>query len=598
MPDSTSNKIPIWAGIAAASFVIPLLALHSLLLIVFTSDSLNWLDNFLRICSTWCLWGAFFPLIAWLAFRFEIVRGQKFRNVIVLVVAGIFISALHEFLHSLINDGLIDHNWNAVQKILSLPFLYALLARYFVFAGILTVTISFEFSRKAREAELLSSGLEADIAQAELETLKRKLEPEKLFENLKELNALMQTDLDEAESKIAEMGDDLRARLVPLPFKHEEIFNESIEDQPEFMNPEFRVSANPVRNWLMITGMFTLFAIYFMAQRVLINASSGRTMDWAAYLLACTGWYVWVLLTPIVIKLSETFPIQRQRWLKYTLIHSGLLIAVWFVATVLMAGIQWIASLGDPAFMPTLLPMLARSPLWLDVVCYSSIIAVERALTYRHRFQFEKLRANQLSSQLSRAQLQALKMQLHPHFLFNALNSLSELMREDPEAAKEMIRNLETFLRLTVNETDDQVIPFERELNFLNCYLSIENVRYQDRLSIEMDVEPQSLTVPVPNLLLQPIVENAIRHGIAPRSTPGRIEIHARRHNGDLRVSIRDNGPGLRKTGNMNPIARSGLGLSNTRARLFHLYGNKHRFELIDAPGGGLIVSVEIPVAG
>jgi two-component system, LytTR family, sensor kinase len=283
--------------------------------------------------------------------------------------------------------------------------------------------------------------------------------------------------------------------------------------------------------------------------------------------------------------------------LKYILIHSGLLIALWFVATLLMAIIRCLANLGDPGFVSTLLPMLARSPLWLDVVCYSAIIAVERGLWYRHRYKFEKLRSNQLSLELSRAKLQALKMQLHPHFLFNALNSLSELMREDPEAAWEMIRNLETFLHLTVNDKDDQVIPFERELNFLNCYLSIENVRYQDRISIQMDIEPQSLDVPVPNLFLQPIVENAIRHGIASRSTPGRIEIQAKRENGDLKVSIRDNGPGLSKKGDMGPVARSGLGLANTKARLLHLYGNHHRFELIDAPGGGLIVSLEIPVS-
>ena len=134
-------------------------------------------------------------------------------------------------------------------------------------------------------------------------------------------------------------------------------------------------------------------------------------------------------------------------------------------------------------------------------------------------------------------------------------------------------------------------ILFEKELEFLNCYLAIERVRFQNRLSVNMDIESGTMKVPVPNLVLQPIVENAIRHGIAPRKKPGHIQIKARRNNGMLQVSIQDNGPGMQK----NNGERSGLGLSNTRERLKQLYGKGHRFELRNAPEGGLRVTLEIP---
>jgi sensor histidine kinase YesM len=269
---------------------------------------------------------------------------------------------------------------------------------------------------------------------------------------------------------------------------------------------------------------------------------------------------------------------------------------MWIVATIGVVAVRWASNLGQQAFFDIFPTSLARSPLWLDIVCYSTIVAVESSMRYHRRFQHGKIRTIRLDTQFARARLQALKMQLHPHFLYNSLNSLSELMREDPAAGEEMIHNLEKFLQLTVNHNDEQEVLFEKELEFLQCYLAIENVRFQDRLSVKMEIEPLALKVPVPNLLLQPIVENAIRHGIAPRSKPGEIEIRARRNNGVLQLSVRDNGPGLKKSRKKSKVLRSGLGLTNTKERLNQLYGDSYRFELMNAPEGGLIVSLEIPV--
>jgi LytS/YehU family sensor histidine kinase len=224
-------------------------------------------------------------------------------------------------------------------------------------------------------------------------------------------------------------------------------------------------------------------------------------------------------------------------------------------------------------------------------------VLIVHALGYYRRYQTEMLSRSRLQSQLSQAQLQALKMQLHPHFLFNTLHSISALLNQDREAARSMIARLGDFLRLTLENSGTQEVSLEKEMDFLKCYLEIERIRFQDRLTTLLDVEPSALDVQVPNLILQPIVENAIRHGIAPRSTPGQIEIQAKHLDNMLRIRVRDNGPGLSPNQNGHRKNGKGLGLANTRARLEQLYGDAHHFELVNAPDGGLIVTLDIPLA-
>jgi LytS/YehU family sensor histidine kinase len=158
-----------------------------------------------------------------------------------------------------------------------------------------------------------------------------------------------------------------------------------------------------------------------------------------------------------------------------------------------------------------------------------------------------------------------------------------------------MIARLGDFLRLTLENPGAQEVTLQEELEFLRCYLEIEQVRFQDRLTVRMDVEPETLDARVPNLILQPIVENAIRHGIVARIAPGRIEIRASRGDGTLQLQVKDNGPGLSSSQDSAGKLRGGLGLANTRARLEQLYGPSHRFDLSDAAGGGLQVTLEIP---
>ncbi|MEM6328544.1 MAG: histidine kinase, partial [Bacteroidota bacterium] len=200
-------------------------------------------------------------------------------------------------------------------------------------------------------------------------------------------------------------------------------------------------------------------------------------------------------------------------------------------------------------------------------------------------------RAAQLEGQLAAAQLDALRMQLNPHFLFNTLHAVSTLMARDVDGARRMISDLSDLLRLVLEDTDTPEIPLDDELDVLGHYLDIERTRFADRLTVDFEVEDATRSALVPTLLLQPLVENAIKHGIAPRGEGGQIAVAAHRANGHLVVHVRDDGPGIGPEG----PTREGVGLRNTRDRLQKLYGDEARLTLRDRPEGGLDAEVRIP---
>jgi signal transduction histidine kinase len=202
----------------------------------------------------------------------------------------------------------------------------------------------------------------------------------------------------------------------------------------------------------------------------------------------------------------------------------------------------------------------------------------------------------QLEAQLSRAQFESLKLQLHPHFLFNALNTITALINADAPAAERVVSELSDLLRLSLRSAPEPEVPLERELEVLEHYIGIQRVRFKDRLTVTFDVEPAARRALVPNLILQPLVENAIRHGIAPRAAPGRVAIAAHRAGPPgaapdrLELRVRDDGVGA-------PCGvREGIGLGNARARLRSLYGSAHHFEAGSPPGGGFLVTIGIPL--
>ncbi|HYH86689.1 MAG TPA: histidine kinase [Pyrinomonadaceae bacterium] len=336
-----------------------------------------------------------------------------------------------------------------------------------------------------------------------------------------------------------------------------------------------------------IWGVWTLVGLFFSSQIYFFFLRTDRPVS----ILSSLAWqmsavYVFALSTPLVLWLARRFRIERALWRRSLVVHflAGTAIA----AAWAMCHIVIDSSFGSRIkFTPD---NLARHVLVLldkELLVYWIIVVISHAVDYYQRYREGELRASQ-------AQLQALKMQLHPHFLFNALHSISALVHSDPEAADKMIARLGDFLRLTLETSAAQEVPLRQELEFLNCYLEIERIRFQDRLTTHIEVDPQVLDCSVPNLILQPVVENAIRHGVAPRSAPGHIEIRAERHGHLLRLQVRDNGAGL-PANNSRRACVGGVGLSNTRARLSQLYGASHRFELANDPRGGAVATIEIP---
>lgn len=230
------------------------------------------------------------------------------------------------------------------------------------------------------------------------------------------------------------------------------------------------------------------------------------------------------------------------------------------------------------------------------ILVFTVIVIVSHGWEAQRKFRSEEMKVTELRMQLIQAQLEALKMQMHPHFLFNTLQALCELIHRDVAAAEEMVVRLGDFLRLTLNNSTRNHVPLRQELEFLQCYLEIEKIRLQERLWTKVEVDPALLNVEVPNLILQPIVENAIRHGIASRSVPGKLQVRAVQVNSVLQIEVQDNGPGFPADINPESYLQKGLGLSNTRARLEKMYGANQRLILKNAPTGGWIVLLEIPI--
>jgi LytS/YehU family sensor histidine kinase len=228
----------------------------------------------------------------------------------------------------------------------------------------------------------------------------------------------------------------------------------------------------------------------------------------------------------------------------------------------------------------------------IGLVVYWIIFGITRGLDYYLRYRAGEVRAANLEVRLVRSQLDALRMQLHPHFLFNTLNSISVLMRKDVDAADRMLLQLSSLLRITLSGHASHEIRLEEELEILERYLEIEKIRFRDRLTVHMHIDPDSLDAMVPQLLFQPLVENAIRHGISECEAGGVVEIHAQRRDGTVRLQVRDNGPGMRSTSNGSG---EGVGLSNLRSRLEHLYGARASFEASNAEDGGVVVTAALP---
>jgi two-component system LytT family sensor kinase len=362
---------------------------------------------------------------------------------------------------------------------------------------------------------------------------------------------------------------------------------------------KYSLSSRPIR-WLAYLAGWTVFALFFISEDTGRLLYQGHTFQWHGYLVVwLTTAYAWAFLAPFVWWLARRFPIEQKTWARIVGLHLvssfgfALIEEVLFALITPIFGLPWFPR-NFAATFRAVLPI----DFHLNVIIYWTIVGVQHGVSYYRKFlEREKLsaqlelRATQLESQLTQANLNALKMQLHPHFLFNTLNAIVVLVRQHRTAeADEMLTNLSELLRQTLDGWETQEVPLRREVELINLYLDIQRVRFQDRLTVEMSLSPATLDALVPSLLLQPLVENAIRHGVSKSSAPVRIELKSNLRNSLLEIQVCDDGPGVSAESSGN-----GVGLSNTRARLEQLYGERQSLRLDGRAGGGTVATVLLP---
>ena len=344
-------------------------------------------------------------------------------------------------------------------------------------------------------------------------------------------------------------------------------------------------------------ALATLLALFFATKFYFAGLFHGLNPTWTKQLWwQAMEWYGWALFWPVIARVCRALDRPDHRWRQllcqlasaalFSLAHCIILMCgARIEAWALESGMSWWA----------LLKVVFINHFHSNVFTYATLVGIWHAIDYYQRLVQRERQASQMAVRLAQARLHALKMQLHPHFLFNTLNGIAALNYENPQAANRMLSRLSELLRITLDEDGAQEVSLRKEVDFCRRYLELEGVRLGERLIVRLEIAPEALDAKVPSLLLQPLIENAIEHGIAPFAVPGRLLISAQRVNERLCLSVRDSGPGLGAVSLSDPPR--GIGLSNTRARLEQLYGAKHSFKLRTPEEGGLEVHITLPYA-
>ncbi|HEY1465168.1 MAG TPA: histidine kinase [Terriglobales bacterium] len=358
-----------------------------------------------------------------------------------------------------------------------------------------------------------------------------------------------------------------------------------------------------VRSYIAFFVYWTVMGFFFFSQSLVQKFLSRDPTPWQHYLISwMVGVYLWALLTPVILWLGHRFPFERKNWLRRISLHLPISVGISLVQLLVESLILYHLHVF-PTFMTGLLPtfiFLLTIGFHQGIMTYFLLLGGQYGFDYYYKYlEREKealqleLNTSQLKTQLAHAQLSALKMQLQPHFLFNTLNAIMVLIRQQKgRQAEEMLARLGDLLRCVLEDVDAQEVSLRRELEYLQLYLSIEQVRFPDRLRAEISADQSILDAAVPQMGLQPIVENAIRHGLGRSSAAGRIQISATRHNELLEITVKDDGPGL--TGK-KAMEGNGIGLANTRARLQQLYGDDAKLSIENGEQGGVVVTMVLP---
>jgi two-component sensor histidine kinase len=355
---------------------------------------------------------------------------------------------------------------------------------------------------------------------------------------------------------------------------------------------EVSVSARAItRRALVQFGLWTLLAASYTLSGGLSQISEGQAPNWwRVGVWNASDFYLWMLLVPLVAWLGRQA--ADGGWRRFAAVHVPAGLAVALAQLLVHLTIFWVAC--GPGRAPVhsfggFVRMQFAYGYHFALLLYWVIVVVLRGLESRRRLRDERLRSSKLESQLAQAQLRTLRVQLQPHFLFNTLNAISALALADPHQARLMISRLSDLLRLTLEERHALEVPLSQELELLRCYLDIQRVRFQDRLSTQLDVAADTVRAAVPSMILQPLVENALRHGLLDKPEPGSLHIVSRREGAQLYLRVDDDGLGLPEG------MAEGLGLGNTRARLKVLFGEAASVALARKAEGGTRVELRFP---
>ena len=352
----------------------------------------------------------------------------------------------------------------------------------------------------------------------------------------------------------------------------------------------------PLPRFALIFAAWLVPALLSAFDNYMQSRLSNQRPDWRWVLFNGVDWLLYAVLTPAVFRISRRFPLQRERLAARIALH---------IACALGMCVAW-ATLGQFLRLAifhtsvdfTVTEFARALEGWIFTTLpfgtgvYFALVGIEHALAYLSQAREREAQAVRLTAQLAEARLGALRMQLNPHFLFNSLNAITVLLRDgNTAAASRMLELLSDVLRRVLRAESSHETPLSTELDFLERYLAIEQVRFSDRLHPRIAVEAALRRAVVPQLILQPLVENALRHGIARRADAGLLEVAARRDGDTLILTVRNDGPGLGPAG----PASAGVGLANTRARLAALYGDRASLEIANAAGGGVVATVRLP---
>jgi two-component system, LytTR family, sensor kinase len=357
---------------------------------------------------------------------------------------------------------------------------------------------------------------------------------------------------------------------------------------------QFRDGTPAVRiDWRIAIGVAAALAILFASQNS--GAVFGIRQSFSTRLTAqALQWGIWLLLLPLIFTIAERAHRYRLIDWRNVTFQVAACLAVALLHSAILSASRWLIGMGQKTTYPQLLGAFVTLNFSSNVLRYGFIAATYHAIAYHREVRRRDVMQARMAQAVAEARLENLEARLQPHFLFNALNAVAALIRKNPPAASVLVGQLSELLRAALSTEAGREVTLADELRLLDQYMAIQRARFSDRLTFAVDVASETLAGYVPQMILQPMVENAVRHGIGPREAPGTVRVEASRLDGRLRLVVRDDGVGY---GNAPPALHgNGVGLRSTRARLEHLYGGAAAFDIrATSPDGGTVVTIEIP---